>query len=70
MKKTVVGEVEKSALEKRDQEVKERTDKIKESVLEKNKARPKVFESDVPGSFNKLLRNKKIEGPALVQVIK
>jgi hypothetical protein len=69
MKKTAIGEVEKAALEKRDEEVKSRTERIKEYVLEKNKTRTKIFEIDVPGSFNKLLRNKKIEGPALVEVI-
>ncbi len=68
MKKTTIGEVEKAALEKRDEEVKARTEKIKEYVLEKNKARPKIFEMDVPGSFNKLLRNKKIIGPAFIEV--
>jgi hypothetical protein len=68
MKKTVIGENEKAALEKREEEKKARTDTVKQYVLDKNKARPNIFVSDVSNSFNKLILNKKVIGPALVKV--
>jgi hypothetical protein len=68
MKKTVVGDKEKEALERKDVEVKERTEKIKQYVLDKNKTRQNIFIPDVPDSFNKLITNKKIIGPALIKV--
>lgn len=70
MKKTAVGEDEKVAKEKRDEEIKGKLETIKQSIIDKNKTRPKILISDVPDSFNKLITHKKVLGPALIQVYK